>query len=176
MAVYARSSIVFMGMGPVRKVRKETEGGDRYGRDRQIRARSFNQPAVQQASNHPTSPQRSRHLILLNSSYPENRKEQRKAEEKILDERKRTMSRWKKRKRERKSGCPTPLPPCTLRSTNGRLFPPCVSIRAVWTERAQKSNRIQREIGVRDGKRDARALLKGSSPYQCDDVSRFITI
>ncbi|CAL1687092.1 unnamed protein product [Lasius platythorax] len=46
-AVYTRT--IFMGLGPVGKARKETEGGDRYGRGRRIRARSFNQP-----SNHPT--------------------------------------------------------------------------------------------------------------------------
>lgn len=64
-AVYTQS--VFMGMGPVRKARKETEGGDRYGRGQRIRARSFNQPANHRTIR-PTSPQRLKHLTL-NSPY-----------------------------------------------------------------------------------------------------------
>lgn len=151
-AVYTQN--VFMGMNPVRKARKETERGDRYGRGQRIRARSFNQPANHRTIR-PTSPQRSKHLTLNSPYHQQGGKEKEKRE----DSRARKM-RQGKQSGKRKSGCLTPSPP---RSTNGRV--------TVSSRQYELGTRVQsyREIGVSERRRIA---ARGVGPSELSSQRR----
>ena len=74
-AVYTQR--VFMGIGLVRKTRKETERGNRYGRSQRIRARSFNQPANHRTVR-PVRNGRSTLLLTVRTNKEEERRNKKK--------------------------------------------------------------------------------------------------
>lgn len=92
-AVYTQR--VFMGIGLVRKTRKETERGNRYGRGQRIRARSFNQPTNIEPSDRPVGNGRSTLLLTIRT----NREEERKREKKIAEQERRNEGSNRERER-----------------------------------------------------------------------------
>jgi len=90
---------VFMGIGLVRKTRKETERGNRYGRGQRIRARSFNQPANHRtASDRPVRNGRSTLLLTVRTNDEE---EERRSKKKIAEQERRNRGSNRERERER---------------------------------------------------------------------------